>query len=179
MKTTKILLNIMSVICFIYGAFYLFSLVFIPIAVYCFLAGKRFSYKAEHLYDTFTVTNETLKNYTIFVCIVCFPLGLLALIPYYLIVSNNVKISGFKVSSGDDVETQEVKVEDVKVEPVDQKEEVKTEVEKQPKEVKESVETEEEKLEKFKKLQNFKDKGIITEEELEMAREQLFGKKDN
>lgn len=175
MKTTKILLNIMSVICFIYGAFYLFSLVFIPVAVYCFLAGKRFSYKAEHLYDTFTVTNQTLKNYTIFVCIACFPLGLLALIPYYLIVSNNVKISGFKVSSNDDVAGQEVN--DVKQESVKQ-EEVKTEVEKQPEEVKEPVETEEEKLEKFKKLENFKEKGIITEEELEMAREQLFGKKD-
>lgn len=177
MKTTKILLNIMSVICFIYGAFYLFSLVFIPVAVYCFLAGKRFSYKAEHLYDTFTVTNQTLKNYTIFVCIACFPLGLLALIPYYLIVSNNVKISGFKVSSNDDVASQEVDVQDVKQEPVKQ-EEVKTEVEKQPEEVKESVETEDEKLEKFKKLENFKEKGIITEEELEMAREQLFGKRD-
>ena len=177
MKTTKILLNIMSVICFIYGAFYLFSLVFIPVAVYCFLAGKRFSYKAEHLYDTFTVTNQTLKNYTIFVCIACFPLGLLALIPYYLIVSNNVKISGFKVSSNDDGASQEVDVQDVKQESVKQ-EEVKTEVEKQPEEVKESVETEEEKLEKFKKLENFKEKGIITEEELEMAREQLFGKKN-
>ena len=67
MKTTKILLNIMSVVCFIYGAFYLFSLVFIPVAVYCFLAGKRFSYKAEHLYDTFTVTNQTLKNIDVLV----------------------------------------------------------------------------------------------------------------
>ena len=39
--------------------------------------------------------------------------------------------------------------------------------------------TDEEKQAKFKKLQNFRDKGIITEEELELAREQLFGKKQN
>ena len=169
MKASKILLNIASVVCFIYGALYLFSLVFIPVGVYCFLAGKRFSYKAEHLYDTYSVTNETLKNYTIFVSIACFPLGLIALIPFYLLVSNKVKVSGFKVSSGDDVAVQDASVQE-KVE--EEKPETIA--------VEEKLETEEEKVEKFEKLKNFKDKGIITEEELEMAREQLFGsKKDN
>ncbi len=169
MKATKILLNIMSVICFIYGAFYLFSLVFIPIGVYCFLAGKRFSYKAEHLYDTFTVTNQILKNYTIFVCIACFPLGLLAIIPCYMILTNNVKVSEFKVTSNYTEEKEEQKTEDIKP-----SESVTVE---EPVVEKSALETEEEKQEKFKKLQNFRDKGIITQDELDMAEEQLFGKK--
>ena len=172
MKSAKVLLNISVVIAFLYGALYIFSLVFIPIGIYCFIAGKRFSYKAEHMNDLYAIDNKILKNYTIFVCFACFPLGLLAIIPYYLIVSNRVKVSGFKVSS----EYEDAKVEEVKAE----KEEIEI-ADSEPKKetAQETVETEEEKIEKFKKLQNFKDKGIITEDELEMAREQLFGKKED
>lgn len=165
MKLTKVLLNVLSVVCFIFGALYIFSLVFIPIGVYCFLAGKRFSYKAEHIYDIYTVSNQILKNYTIFVCIACFPLGLLSIIAYKLVASNNVKVEALKIREIEqNVEPQEPaetenNVSGETVEPVVE-------------------ETEDEKQEKFKKLQNFKDKGIISEEELEMAREQLFGKKD-
>ena len=170
MKCAKVFLNISAVVAFIYGALYIFSLVFIPIGIYCFIAGKRFSYRAEHMFDMYSVDNNVLKNYTIFVCFACFPLGLLALIPYYLIVSNRVKISGFKVSSDDN----NITVETVNEEPSE-----KSKTEEVVEEVKQTEETEEEKLEKFKKLQNFKEKGIITEEELEMAREQLFGKKED
>jgi len=170
MKCAKVFLNISAFVAFIYGALYIFSLVFIPIGIYCFIAGKRFSYRAEHMFDMYSVDNNVLKNYTIFVCFACFPFGLLALIPYYLIVSNRVKISGFKVSSDDN----NITVETVNEEPSE-----KNKVEEVVEEVKQTEETEEEKLEKFKKLQNFKEKGIITEEELEMAREQLFGKKED
>ena len=158
MKSLKVLFNIMSVICFIYGIAYIFTLVFIPIGVYCFISAKRFSYKAEHLFDTYALNNKDLRNHVIFVSIACFPLGLLAIIPYYLLTSNKVKVSELKLQE---------KTEDVKEE--SQKEESNQE------KVQEKTETEEEKMEKFKKLQNFKEKGIITAEELEMARVQLFG----
>ena len=174
MKCAKVFLNVSAVIAFIYGALYIFSLVFIPVGIYCFIAGKRFSYKAEHMFDMYSVNNKVLKNYTIFVCIACFPLGLLAIIPYYLIVSNRVKVSGFKVSSSED----DTKVETIKEEQSANNEDVEIKLEEKNTET-ETVETEEEKMEKFKKLQNFRDKGIITEEELEMAREQLFGKKED
>ena len=182
MKTTKVLLNIVAFVCFLYGALYLFTLVFIPIGVYCLLAAKRFAFKAEHLYDTYTVSNQTLKNFTIFVSIACFPLGLLAVIQCYLLVSNKIKISEFKVSSSDYDEVNRIESDDVAETIVEEKkEEVKTESKTEKVENKEEpvqeVETEEEKQEKFNKLLNFKEKGIITEEELEMAREQLFGKK--
>lgn len=158
MKTLKVFFNIMSVICFIYGIAYIFTLVFIPIGIYCFISAKRFSYKAEHLFDTFALSNKDLRNHVIFVSIACFPLGLLSIIPYYLLTSNKIKVSELKLQDKtvEVAETKDLKSSD---------EETKVE----------TVETEEEKLEKFKKLQNFKEKGIITDEELEMARVQLFG----
>ena len=175
MRTTKTLLNVSAFICFVFGAVYLFTLVFIPIGIYCFIAAKRFAYRADHMFETFAVNNQTLKNYTIFASIACFPLGLLSIIPYLMIVGNKVKISGFNVVSNDeqDVKKQEKIVEIVETSMNEQAEKFE--------EVKEEpiveTETEEEKLEKLKKLENFKEKGIITEEEFEMAKEQLNIKK--
>lgn len=167
-KASKILLNISAVFCFIYFALYIFTLVFIPIGVYCFLAGKRFAYKAEHLEDTIFVTNKELKFYSIFASIFCFPFGLLSLIPYYFICSNRIKVS--------DLNYVNTRVEDLTKQ---EKEEnvIKEDVSQPSEEV--HQETESEKLEKYKKLENFKEKGLITEEELNQAYEQLFGKKED
>ena len=99
MKSSKILLNIMSVVCFIYGALYVFSLVFIPVGIYCFIAGRRFSFKAEHLDDKMFLNDNDFKSYVIFSSIVCFPLGLLSIIPYMFLTNNNVKISTHQTSS--------------------------------------------------------------------------------
>ncbi len=181
MKSSKVLLNIMSVICFIYGALYVFTLVFIPIGIYCFIAGRRFSFKAEHLDDKMFLNDKDFKAYVIFSSIACFPLGLLSIIPYMILTGNNVKISN---SSNVEFKVSEVKVEDVSENANEQAEQSSTEkdedeqIEVKKVEVQKDDEmTEEEKQAKFQKLQNFRDKGIITEEELELAREQLFGKK--
>ena len=170
MKASKILLNITAFFCFIYFAIYIFTLVFIPIGIYCFLAGKRFNYKAEHIGDDLKFSNKEFKGYVIFVSIFCFPFGLLAIIPYYLIVSNKIKVTNLKyVDTRSEQPIEEVKNnEEEVVENTDNKEEHIVQ-----------EETEAEKLEKFKKLENFKEKGLITEDELEQAREQLFGKKEN
>ena len=93
MKSSKVLLNITSFFCFIYFAIYIFTLVFIPIGIYCFIAGKTFSYKAEHLDETMRISNQQFKNLVIFVSIFCFPFGLLSIIPYLKLTSNNVVIS--------------------------------------------------------------------------------------
>ena len=171
MKSSKVLLNIMSVVCFIYGALYSFTLVFIPIGVYCFIAGRRFSFKAEHLDDKMFLSDEDFKKYVIFSSIVCFPLGLLSIIPYIILTSNSVKISTYQTESVR-VETVEEKQDSTSNEPAKEEKSVE-----EVKAQKDEEMTEEEKQAKFQKLQNFRDKGIITEEELELAREQLFGKK--
>ena len=160
MKSAKIILNIMSVVCFIYGAIYSFSLVLLPIGIYCFIAARRFSFRAENLFDVYVVPNKMLKRYVIFSCIVCLPFGLLSLVAYKLVASNNVTVDEVKNDAGLHLSENEPETE---AKPA----EVQTEM------------TEQEKKEKFEKLQNFRDKGIITDEELEMAREQLFGKKDS
>ena len=175
MKVTRVFLNIMSVVGFIYGALYCFSLVFIPVGVYCFIAARRFSYKAEHLFDEYSVNNKTIKYYTIFVCIACFPLCLLAIIPCYNILTNNIKITGFKVTdtrteSQNDTETKEEFVQEKTAEAIDTAESIN-----EPEFKNQTEETEQEKIEKFEKLKNFNKKGIITDDELEMARKQLFG----
>lgn len=163
MKKNRILLNILSVICFIFGAFYIFTLVFIPIGIYCFVAGRMFSYKADHLLDNYAADKKTMKNYAWFISIVCFPLGLLSIIVYISVYGNNVKV--------DTLEHQKLEtINDNVSENIAKEEDTKQE---------ENQETEEEKFEKLEKLKNFKDKNIITEEEFEMAKEQILGKKDN
>ena len=174
MKSSKVLLNIMSVVCFVYGALYTFSLVFIPVGIYCFIAGRRFSYKAEHLDNTMFLSNEDFKKYVIFSSIACFPLGLLSIIPYVLIVGNKIKITN---SAGLHVQSHKEESNDVKVETVETEKEESAEEPRQVEVQKDDELSEEEKQAKFAKLQSFRDKGIITEEELELAREQLFGKK--
>ncbi len=171
MKVTRVLLNIMSVVGFIYGALYCFSLVFIPVGIYCFIAARRFSYKAEHLFDEYAVTNKTIKNFTIFVCIACFPFGLLAIIPCYKLLTNNIEIKGFNYTDTRDVNSNN----DIKIETIN---EANKEIQKEENQENVVEETEEEKLEKFEKLKNFNKKGIITDDELEMAKKQLFGDKE-
>ena len=167
MKKAKVTLNILAVISFIFGALYCFSLVFIPVGVYCFSAGKLFSYKADHLMDSYTADKKTLTRYFIFVAIVCFPLGLLSGLAYLFLFGNNVKIEQFNY----------VKITDVS--PEEKQEEKQPEVKEEKQEESVQEESEEEKLEKLEKLRNFKEKGIISEEEFEMAKEQMFGKKED
>lgn len=168
MKNSKLLLNVTAFFCFVYFALYTFSLIFIPIGIYCFLAGKKFAYKAEHLDDPFKLSKKEFKNYVIFVSVFCFPFGLLAILPYKYLASNNISVSSvdenttsYTVKSVDETESQPLSDEHI---------ETVAETD---------VETTAEKLEKYEKLKNFKEKGLITEEELEQAREQLFGSKED
>ena len=162
MKLNKVLLNIAAVFCFIFGAVYIFSLVFIPVGIYCFVAGKKFSYKADHMLENYSVDKKTMCAYSIFASVACFPFGLLSLLAYFGIYNNNVKI-----------ETAET----VKIETIDEPNETMSDKNEDVVEETKKEETEEDKLEKLEKLRNFKEKGIITEEEFEMARQQMFGDK--
>lgn len=168
MKASRILLNIMSVVCFIYGALYCFSLVFIPIGVYCFIAGRVFSKKAENVFDPYTVNSKQLKIFTVFSCVFCFPVGLLSLIPYVILTNNNVKVSNVHEQNNEDKNDNDVEIKTISVNDAVQTNE-------QAEQAEEHQETQEEKMEKFEKLKNFNKKGIITDDELEMARKQLFG----
>ena len=169
MKSSKVILNLTSVFCFIYGALYCFSLVFIPIGIYCFVAGKLFSYKADHLLDNVTLNKKMMKAYTFFVSIFCFPFGLLVIIPYFKLYGNNVKVENFEYQKVDDepIQNKSTEVETKKLDEENEQESTNTATE----------ETEAEKMEKLEKLKKFREKNIISEEEFEMAKEQMFNKK--
>lgn len=173
MKLSKVMFNIATVFCFIYFALYIFSLVFIPIGVYCFLAGKAFAYKAEHPDNNIYVSDKVLKRYVIFASIFVFPFGLLSVIALVKLTSNNIKVTSAEGEYTVGEQTLRVESSDV----------AQTESETQESEPAEAEvhteQSEEEKLETIKKLENFREKGLITDEELEQARDQLFGKKDN
>ena len=112
MKKNKVLLNIVSVFCFIYGALYIFSLVFIPIGIYCFIAGKKFSYKADHLLDNYSVDKKVMKTYTIFASIACFPFGLLSIIAYFSVYGNNITIENTETKPEADFKTDKTETKE-------------------------------------------------------------------
>ena len=166
MKASRILFNIAAVFAMIFGALYIFSLVFIPIGIYCFIAAKRFVYKSDNMIDNLTLPNDILKRYVIFASIACFPFGLLAAIAYFIMTGNNIKIETPKAEDNENILVGEI-----------EKEGNSEEYEK-PRPVEVEVfeeQTLEEKQAKFDKLKKFHEKGIITDEELEMAKAQLFG----
>ena len=133
----------------------------------------------DHINDYYSLDKKIFRNYVIFASIACFPFGLLSIIPYVILTGNNVKVKTTEVKDSETISEGENKdnSNDIKVEDVKGQDNITSET---VTEVKvENPETEEEKQEKFKKLQNFKEKGLITDDELEMAREQLFGKKED
>ena len=166
MKATKFLFNLSAVICFIFGALYVFTLVFIPLGIYCFITAKRFVYKAENLIDFNVLPNNILRNYVIFASIACFPLGLISIIPYLMISSNNIKVETTEKTALSEPIVVDFEEENKETEQKVEEVEIHTE------------QTDEEKMAKFEKLKKFHEKGIVTDDELEMAREQLFGKEE-
>ena len=175
MKTSKVFLNISAVVCYLYGAIYLFSLVFIPIGIYCFICAKRFATKADHVNDVYSLDKNIFRNWVIFASVACFPFGMLSIIPYVILTGNNIKVNGtyengFRVVSGEEESTENKNVDEKKENSTAEEEVSEAEI---------HVESESEKIKKFEKLKNFREKGLITDDELEMAREQLFGKKED
>ncbi len=187
MKASKVFLNISSVVCFLYGALYIFSLIFIPIGIYCFISARRFSFKAENIFDDVTIPNKVFRNYVIFVSIFCLPFGLLSIIPYVILTGNNIKVKNAKqtelsytISDVPESNNDSGLKEQTKTDELNSTQKITgDEAEAKNKQNTLNEESYEEKIEKFKKLENFKEKGLITDEELEQARKQLFGEKDS
>ena len=115
---------------------------------------------------------KTMVRYFVFVAIACFPLGLLTILAYNFLYGNNVKVANYNYVKINDISDEERKAKNEDSNNTDDSSST------EPVEEKAQLESEEEKLEKLEKLKNFKDKGIISEEEFEMAKEQMFGKND-
>jgi len=143
--------TIMGILGFVLGVSYCFTLILIPLAVYCFIGAKKYIDYSALTDSELALQKKSLTNWAIFFSIVGFPIGLLSLFPAML-AGNNVTIT---TTSEPNVGNAEAKEETVK-----------------PSEthVEDSLET-------IAKLENLKKEGLITEEEFERAKSEVLSKK--
>ena len=148
-KSNYAIYSILAVISYFYGIILCASLILFPLGVYAIISAGRYSTFAEYNDVEFAMNKPYIKLWTIFACILYFPLGLLALIPY--------------AKSGNNVIVEDIKVEESQ--PQQQTEPVEVEID--------IPKTEREKQEKLAKLKRFKENGLITEDEYNQAKAQL------
>lgn len=143
--------TIMGIIGYITGVAYCFTLILIPVAVYCFIGARKYIEWSSLTDGQLAQYKQKLTNWAIFFSIVGFPIGLLSIVPACLI-SNNVTITN----------VEEPKAEETKNEqPVNETQEKEK---KSP----------EDKLATIEKLENLKKEGLITEEEFERAKKEVL-----
>ena len=142
----------LSIIGYILTVCYCFTLVFIPIAIYCYIGAKKYSSLAEMSDVEVARHDKSITNWAIFFSIVGFPIGLISIIPAIL-VGNNVTVSDIK----SDKEPQGFSAQTV-----------------QETEKREPVKNELSDLETLEKLKKLLDEGLITQEEYERAKSDLF-----
>ena len=85
----------LSVIGYLLGISYCFTLILIPLAVYCFIGANKYSAFANMTDGELTQHKESITNWAIFFSIVGFPVGLISIIPA-VSLGNNVTISDVK-----------------------------------------------------------------------------------
>lgn len=142
--------TLMSILGFIFGIGYCFTLILIPIAVYCFIGARRYNDWAEMSDGELANYKKAFKSWAIFFSIVGFPLGLFSIIPAVK-VSNNVVVTS--VSEPEAEQTVEVHTEEAVAVP-------------------QASPTS--KVDTIAKLDELKKEGLITEEEYERAKKEVI-----
>ena len=156
---------ISGVVAYIAGIIYCLSLIFIPIGIYCIIFGMRYFSVAKITDSEFATAKMYLFGPTIGLSIFAFPIGLVSLIPYFMAGNNNVKVNNTATSADFREEPAEGETVRVEVDTVTI-----------PKEQSKTSELSSEDLEKLEKLANFKNQGLLTEEEYEQAKNQIINK---
>lgn len=146
--------TVMGILGYFIGVAYCFTLILIPVAVYCFIGAKRYMDWAQLTDSQLAQYKPNLTNWAIFFSIVGFPIGLLSIVPACL-VSNDVTITNVSEPGKAGETSEEPKVEE-------KKEEDKSLS----------------KMETIEKLDSLKKEGLITEEEYERAKKEVLEKKD-
>ena len=148
---------ILTVLGYAAGIILCASLVFIPIGIYL-IAGAITYYKLARLGDNeLYYYSKILKGWAIFFSIVLFPIGLISIIPFKLITSNNIKVTSSAENQSSNHQATEVNKPE-------------SNQEKEP----EQVVVSEEAMAKFLELKKFHDDGLITDAEFERARDSIF-----
>ena len=146
---------------YIAGIAYCLSLLFLPIGIYCIIYGNRFLAVSRLTDSQLAYAKQALLIPTIFTVILAFPIGLIALVPYFMAGASNVTVSGATQSQvPPEGETVKVDVDTVTI----QKEENNSDLTSSD-------------LEKLEKLASFRRQGLLTDDEYNQAKEQLMNKK--
>lgn len=157
MKKCQTIFNILTVIAYFYGVLLCATMVLIPLGVYSIIAAHRYSDFAEYNQYQMSINKQRIKNWIIFGCVLYIPFGLIGLICLGY-VDNNVVV--------ENVTTTESTVDSV----VQDKPVVDVEIH--------TPQSDNEKAEKLEKLKRFKGNGLITEEEYQQAKNDLYGETD-
>ena len=155
---------ISATICYISGAIYCASLLFLPLAIYFFIYGNRYLRFAKITDGELYIIKNYLTSSAIYVSIFAFPIGLISIIPAFMAGSNNIKVQTNKFEQNNSTtneEEQVVKADTIEITEVSHDEKKLTE----------------EDLEKIEKLTRFKEQGLLSREEFEEAKNQLLNKK--
>lgn len=157
MNKSSVWCTIMAVLGFIFGVGYCFTIILIPVAIYCFIGAKRYMEWANLTDSQLVVKKQSLINWAIFFSIVGFPLGLISIVPACMISNNNIVVTDVKTEDAEKTTASETEIGN---------------------ETKETVEEEElSDIETIEKLNNLKKEGLITEEEYARAKDEVLNKK--
>ena len=157
MNKSSVWCTIMAVLGFIFGVGYCFTIILIPVAIYCFIGAKRYMEWANLTDSQLVVKKQSLINWAIFFSIVGFPLGLISIVPACMISNNNIVDTDVKTEDAEKTTASETETGN---------------------ETKETVEEEElSDIETIEKLNNLKEEGLITEEEYARAKDEVLNKK--
>lgn len=157
MKKCQTIFNILTVIAYFYGVLLCATMVLIPLGVYSIIAAHRYSAFAEYNQYQMSINKQKIKNWIIFGCILYIPFGLIGLICLGF-VDNNVTVDNLTVETpADNVDETNKPVVEVEIH---------------------TPQSESEKAEKLEKLKRFKENGLITEEEYQQAKNDLYGETD-
>ena len=150
-----------SIINYLSGVAYCFTLILIPLGIYCFICASRNNAFAKLSDAQLPAIKPQVQNWAIFSSIVNFPIGLISIIPLFIIGDNGIKVT--TVEENKKEETKETTEQSV----VDKKETVDEPAKMDSNEIDE----------KIKKLTEFKEDGIISQEEYDKAVKELNDKK--
>lgn len=155
MKKCQTIFNILTVIAYFYGVLLCATMVLIPLGVYSIIAAHRYAEFVDYTQYQMSINKQKIKNWIIFGCILYIPFGLIGLMCLKYVDSNVVveNVVGRDITEGD-VLQQDKPTVDVEIH---------------------NPQSEDEKAEKLEKLKRFKENGLITEEEFQQAKNELYG----
>ena len=144
--------TIMGILGYIFGIGFCFTLILIPVAIYCFIGAKKYIEWSAVSDSELASQKKSLTSWAIFFSIVGFPFGLLSIVPVAL-CSNNVVVTNASEPNEGNKENSEAQEKETKTDSVENR------------------------METIAKLESLKKEGLITEEEFERAKKEVLENK--